>query len=147
MKRSILYLVISMLIISIIAFGDSTDLGSLCEKLLVQRAEAWNNILREDYDYDAFYNDMNSIASGKLLGEDLETFIYLKENPTDMEKVISLEFDERKIEKAGVNALIQGKVTWYLEGQEYIETIEGDYKIEMQRHKANWYIVNIEPIE
>lgn len=147
MRRCMLYLAIPILIISIITFGDSPDLGILCERLLTERAEAWNNIMKEDYDYEAFYNDMNSLAAGKLLEEDLEAFIYLKENPTDMEKVISLAFDAERIEKKEAGALLHGKITWKLEGQEGIETIDGDYKVEMQKNKADWYVVDFTPIE
>ena len=152
MRRSVLYLAISILLIlilfiSFVAFGDSTDFGSLCEQLLTKRSEAWNKILEEDYDYNAFYYDMSSIVLGKLLEEDLETFAYLKEYPTDMERVISLDFQNNKIEKYGSNVLLEGKIKWDLEGQEGIEVIEGFYRIEMQKQSDSWYLTYFQSIE
>lgn len=152
MRRSILYLAISVLLISIlfisfVAFGDSTDFGSLCEQLLIRRSEAWNKILEEDYDYNAFYCDMNSIASGKLLEEDLETFAYLREYPTDMEPVLSLDFENNNIEKCGNNVLLEGKIIWDLGGQEGIEVIEGCYRIEMQKQNGSWYLTYFQPVQ
>ena len=152
MRRSILYSGISIsliliLLISFAAFGDSTDFDSLCEELLIRRSEAWNKILEEDYDYDAFHCDMNSIASGKLLEEDLETFAYLKEYPTDMEPVISLDFQNKKIEKYGDNVLLEGKIIWDLKGQEGIEVMEGCYRIEMQKQNDSWYLTYFQPAQ
>lgn len=147
MKKGILYIIASILLISVIAFGDSKDLGSLCEELLIKRAEAWNKIFTEDYNYEMFYDDVNAIASGKLLEEDLEIFIYLKEYPTDMERVISLDFTWQRIEKSGSNAVLEGKILWNLEGQESFESMEGYYRIEMMKHKGNWYLLDFQPIE
>ncbi|MEA4962167.1 hypothetical protein SDC9_163371 [bioreactor metagenome] len=152
MRRSILYSAVSIsliliLFISFAASGDSTDFESLCEELLMRRSQAWNKILEEDYDYDAFHCDMNSVASGKLLEEDLETFAYLKEYPTDMEPVISLDFQNAKIEKYGSNVLLEGEIIWDLEGQEGIEVIEGCYRVEMQKQNGSWYLSYFQSIE
>ena len=147
MKKGILYIIASILLISVIAFGDSKDLGTLCEELLTKRAEAWNKIFTEDYSYETFYDDMNAIASGKLLEEDLETFIYLKEYPTDMERVISLDFTGQRIEKSGSNAVLEGKILWGLEGQEVVESMEGYYRVDMIKRKGNWYLLDFQPIE
>lgn len=147
MKKGILYIIASILLISVIAFGDSKDLSTLCEELLIKRAEAWNKIFTEDYNYEMFYDDMNAIASGKLLEEDLETFIYLKEYPTDMERVISLDFTGQRIGKSGSNEVLEGKILWNLEGQESFESIEGYYRVDMMKHKGNWYLLDLQPIE
>lgn len=136
-----------MLLASFIVFSDPTDLDVLCEELLVRRAEIWNNILIEGYGYSDFYNDMTSVAAGKLLVEDLETFSYLKENPTGMERVIALEFYEESIEKQGDNAFIKGKIIWIMEGNEDTEIIESDYEITLEKHNKDWYITGLQPVE
>ncbi|WP_372995679.1 hypothetical protein [Lutispora sp.] len=147
MKKSILYLLLLVLLASFIVFSDPTDLDVLCEELLVRRAEIWNNILIEGYGYSDFYNDMTSVAAGKLLVEDLETFSYLKENPTGMERVIALEFYEESIEKQGDNAFIKGKIIWIMEGNEDTEIIESDYEITLEKHNKDWYITGLQPVE
>lgn len=147
MKKSILYLLLLVLLASFIVFSDPTDLDVLCEELLVRRAEIWNNILIEGYGYSDFYNDMTSVAAGKLLVEDLETFSYLKENPTGMERVIALEFYEESIEKQGDNAFIKGKIIWVMEGNEDTEIIESDYEITLEKHNKDWYITGLQPVE
>lgn len=136
-----------VLLASFIVFSDPTDLDVLCEELLVRRAEIWNNILIEGYGYSDFYNDMTSVAAGKLLVEDLETFSYLKENPTGMERVIALEFYEESIEKQGDNAFIKGKIIWIMEGNEDTEIIESDYEITLEKHNKDWYITGLQPVE
>lgn len=136
-----------VLLASFIVFSDPTDLDVLCEELLVRRAEIWNNILIEGYGYSDFYNDMTSVAAGKLLVEDLETFSYLKENPTGMERVIALEFYEESIEKQGDNAFIKGKIIWVMEGNEDTEIIESDYEITLEKHNKDWYITGLQPVE
>jgi hypothetical protein len=146
-KKSILYLLLLVLLASFIVFSDPTDLDVLCEELLVRRAEIWNNILIEGYGYSDFYNDMTSVAAGKLLVEDLETFSYLKENPTGMERVIALEFYEESIEKQGDNAFIKGKIIWIMEGNEDTEIIESDYEITLEKHNKDWYITGLQPVE
>jgi hypothetical protein len=146
-KKSILYLLLLVLLASFIVFSDPTDLDVLCEELLVRRAEIWNNILIEGYGYSDFYNDMTSVAAGKLLVEDLETFSYLKENPTGMERVIALEFYEESIEKQGDNAFIKGKIIWVMEGNEDTEIIESDYEITLEKHNKDWYITGLQPVE
>jgi hypothetical protein len=146
-KKSILYLLLLVLLASFIVFSDPTDLDVLCEELLVRRAEIWNNILIEGYGYSDFYNDMTSVAAGKLLVEDLETFSYLKENPTGVERVIALEFYEESIEKQGDNAFIKGKIIWIMEGNEDTEIIESDYEITLEKHNKDWYITGLQPVE
>lgn len=136
-----------VLLASFIVFSDPTDLNVLCEELLVRRAEIWNNILIEGYGYSDFYNDMTSVAAGKLLVEDLETFSYLKENPTGMERIIALEFYEESIEKQGDNAFIKGKIIWIMEGNEDTEIIESDYEITLEKHNKDWYITGLQPVE
>ncbi|MGI5998425.1 MAG: hypothetical protein ACOX89_07150 [Lutispora sp.] len=142
-----MYLLLLVLLASFIVFSDPTDLDVLCEELLVRRAEIWNNILIEGYGYSDFYNDMTSVAAGKLLVEDLETFSYLKENPTGMERVIALEFYEESIEKQGDNAFIKGKIIWIMEGNEDTEIIESDYEITLEKHNKDWYITGLQPVE
>lgn len=142
-----MYLLLLMLLASIIAFGDPTDLDAICEELLIKRAEIWNNILIEDYSYSDFYNGMISVAAGKLLVEDLETFSYLKENPTGMDRVISLKFYKDSIEKEGDNALIKGKIIWELEGLEGTEIVENHYEIALEKHKRKWYITGLQTVD
>jgi len=146
-KKGILYLLLLILFASFIAFGDSKDLDAICEELLIKRAEIWNNILIEDYSYSDFYNGMISVAAGKLLVEDLETFSYLKENPTSMDRVISLKFYKDSIEKQGNNALIKGKVIWEMEGLEGIEIVENNYEIALEKYKRKWYITELQPVD
>lgn len=142
-----MHLLLLMLLASIIAFSDSTDLNAICEELLIKRAEIWNNVLVEDYGYSDFYNDMTSVAAGKLLAEDLETFSYLREYPTGMDRVISLDFYKESIEKQGDNALIKGKIIWELEGMEGAETVESHYEIALEKHKRKWYITGLQPVD
>lgn len=132
---------------SFISFGDSTDIRHICEELLVKRAEAWNNIFIDEYSYSNFYSDMNNIAAGELLKEDLDTFIYLKQNPTSFERVISLKLNEKEIKREKDRAFITGKVIWELEGESGVEIIENDYNIELEKHNQNWYITKFEPVE
>jgi len=148
LKKNILYFLCpALLMIGIIAFGDSVDLSYKCEELLAKRAEAWNNILVDSYSYSEFYNDMNAIAAGELLKEDLETFIYLRQNPTSMERVLSVKFNDKEIKREKNRAFITGKVIWELEGHFGVEIIENDYNIELERYKRNWYIIKFEPVE
>ncbi len=132
---------------SFISFGDSTDIRHICEELLVKRAEAWNNIFIDEYSYSNFYSDMNNIAAGELLKEDLDTFIYLKQNPTSFERVISLKLNEKEIKREKDRAFITGKVIWELEEESGVEIIENDYNIELEKHNQNWYITKFEPVE
>lgn len=135
------------MLVSFIVFGDSKDLGTISEELLMKRSEAWNNIFIEDYSYSDFYNDISSIDADKLLIEDLETFAYLRENPTGMGKVISLELHPESIKRERDKALVKGKIIWNMEDQEGIEIVESYYQIALEKHKRNWYIAGLEPVE
>jgi len=132
---------------SFISFGDSTDIRHICEELLVKRAEAWNNIFIEGYSYSNFHSDMSKIAAGELLKEDLDTFIYFKQNPTSFERVISVKFTDKEIKREKDKVFITGKVIWELEGESGVETVENDYSIELEKYNQNWYITKFEPVE
>jgi len=146
-KKGVYYSFIFVMLFSFFAFGDSKDIGTISEELLMKRAEAWNNILSEDYSYSDFYNEISSVATAELLVEDLETFSYLKENPTGMERVKSLELLPEKIEKQKNKAIVKGKIIWNMEGYEGTEVVESHYQIALEKYNRNWYIAELEPIE
>lgn len=135
---------ISILVVLLIAFGDSDELEPICQDLLSKRAAVWNRIFDNDYSLEDFSEDMELLAMDSLLLEDIEAFKYFRDNPTDMEKVISIELCNTKIKKEGSVCHIEGTILWHMTSQEGNESVSGDYYIKMKKHKGNWYLISLE---
>lgn len=135
---------IFIFVVILIAFGDSDELEPICQDLLSKRAVVWNRVFDNDYSFEDFSKDMELLATDGLLLEDMEAFKYFRDNPTDMEKVISLELCNTKVEKKGSVCHIEGTILWHLLSQEGSESVSDYYYIEMKKHKDNWYLVSLE---
>lgn len=131
----------------LISFGDFNEVESICEELLNKRSAAWNKIFDVGYSVEDFQNDIKSVAKGELFLEDIEAYKCLCDNPTDMEKVVSLKLYSEKARKVNSSYIIEGYIFWNIESQEGQETISYKYYIEMEKYKGNWYLTSINPIE
>lgn len=149
MKRRFALLAIFVLVMAftLTIFGDFREVETICQELLNKRAIVWNRIFDNDYNIEDFSNDIKLLAADMLLLEDIEAFKYFRDNPTDIEKVQSLELFDVKVGKNGSSYVVKGMILWNIESQEGIESIIDCYHIEMKKIKGNWYLTALNVIE
>ena len=141
------FLIVFVVMMILISSGDFNEIESVCEELLNKRNTIWNKIFDGSYSVENFEDDIKSVARGELFLEDIEAYKYLCDNPTDMEKVVSLKLYSGKVEKVNSGYIIEGSILWNIESQEGLESISYKYYIEMEKYKGNWYLTSINPIE
>ncbi|PAB59209.1 hypothetical protein [Anaeromicrobium sediminis] len=149
MKKALLFFLVIIAII--VQFNNNTinakaiDYNSeekvLMESLFKSRLKVWNNIYDSNVDKSNWVEELKQYVTNPLLEYDVNAFIQLTKNPTDIDKVIDVEIKEiKKMDRKEdtIRAIICA--VWTMEGQNgtYIENIE--YEILLKKENSTWKI-------
>lgn len=150
MKRVLLFflVVVAILINQNLIFAIETEdntktkeIKEMVENLLEERAVLWNDMFSQEDNLDKICSDLEDVVAEPLLGYDIDAFKKLKEEHTNMDKILDLKINkinEIKANKEKIKANIE--VEWLMEGLEknYKETV--NYRIKLIKVNEKWKI-------
>ncbi|MCT4595947.1 MAG: hypothetical protein N4A57_17005 [Anaeromicrobium sp.] len=149
MKKALLFFLVIIAIIVQLnnntinakAIDCNSEEQVLIESLLKARLEVWNKVYDPSVDKPNWVEELKKYVTNPLLEYDVNAFIQLTKNPTDMDKVNHVKIKEiKKIDRKedAIRAIVCA--IWTIEGKKgtYMENIE--YEILLKKENSQWKI-------
>ncbi|RKD27569.1 hypothetical protein SAMN02745883_00522 [Caminicella sporogenes DSM 14501] len=117
------------------------EFKEIINDLFKERAKLWNSMFSDETDLENVKKDLKNIVAKPLLEYDIESFSKLKEECTDMDKIVDVDVVSiENINIKGQKATADIEVKWLMENlrQTYSEKIA--YKIELIKECDRWKI-------
>lgn len=120
---------------------ESKEVKIIVNQLLKKRAVLWNKLFNENESLDKIHDDLNEVVTEPLLTYDIEAFNKIKDDYTNMDKILDVSVNSINNIIIKENKLnLEAEVKWYMEGLEknYTETII--YNMKLIKVKDRWKI-------
>ncbi len=114
---------------------ESKEVKIIVNQLLKKRAVLWNKLFNENESLDKIHDDLNEVVTEPLLTYDIEAFNKIKDDYTNMDKILDVSVNSINNIIIKENKLnLEAEVKWYMEGLEknYTETIIYNMKLIME---------------